>query len=236
MVCNDKDLKVYKTLLGDGSELGIEIKYSIQNKPEGIPHAISTALQESNYDKFITVLGDNFIFGEKFFTKLENIFENTNGCTIFSQIVKNPEKFGVISTDQENNILSLIEKPKKFISNKAIIGLYIFDKNFEKHFSNIKKSDRNEYEILDIISSYNFQNVDHVEIGRGTAWFDMGTTEDFYSTGSFVRTIQERQGLLVCSPHEISFRNNWISEKEFTKYIEKIDGSEYSENLKSVFL
>lgn len=236
LVCNDKDLDNYKTLLGDGSEIGIQIKYSIQNKPEGIPHAIFTALQESSYDKFITVLGDNFIFGEKFFTKLENIYLNTNGCTIFSQVVKNPEKFGVISTDKENKILSLVEKPKKFISNKAIIGLYIFDKNFEKHFSNIKKSNRNEYEILDIIQAYNLENVHHVEVGRGTAWFDMGTTEDFFSTSSFVRTIQERQGLLVCSPHEISYRNNWIGEKEFKHYIEKINGSEYSENLKSVFL
>ena len=235
IVCNEKDLDSYKLLLGSGEDLGINLHYSIQNKPDGIPHAISSALKERNYERFITVLGDNFIFGEKFYTKLEQIFNETKHCTIFSQIVKNPENFGVIDIDEKNNILSIKEKPKKFISNKAVIGLYIFDGDFEKHFSNIQKSDRNEFEILDIISSYGLENTIHIPIGRGTAWFDMGTTEDFFSTGSFVRTIQERQGLLVCSPHEIAYRNGWISESQFQDYINKIDGSEYSDNLKSIF-
>jgi len=113
--------------------------------------------------------------------------------------------------------------------------LYIFDSEFSDHFTNIKKSKRNEYEITDLVSEYGLENVEHIEIGRGTAWFDMGTTEDFYSTSSFVKTIQDRQGLLVCSPHEIAFRNKWISEKEFKNYINKIDGSEYSDNLKTIF-
>ena len=86
-----------------------------------------------------------------------------------------------------------------------------------------------------MIKEYEFKNINHVEIGRGTAWFDMGTTEDFYNTGSFVRTIQERQGLLVCSPHEIAFRNKWIDEDDLKNYITKIDGSEYSEHLKRIF-
>ncbi|MAL65556.1 MAG: glucose-1-phosphate thymidylyltransferase [Candidatus Marinimicrobia bacterium] len=235
IVCNEKDLDSYHLLLGKGEEFGVNLNYSVQDEPEGIPHAISTALNETNYEKFITVLGDNFIFGEKFYTKLEQIFNDTNECTVFSQVVKNPENFGVINVDKENNILSIEEKPEKFISNQAIIGLYIFNSDFESHYSQIKKSDRNEYEILDIISSYGLDNVNHIPIGRGTAWFDMGTTEDFYSTGSFVRTIQERQGLLVCSPHEIAFRNNWINKNQFESYITKIDGSEYSDNLKSIF-
>ena len=114
--------------------------------------------------------------------------------------------------------------------------MYIFDSKFSNHFTNIKKSKRNEYEIIDLVSEYGFENVDHIEIGRGTAWFDMGTTEDFYSTSSFVKTIQDRQGLLVCSPHEIAFRNKWISEKELKNYINKISGSEYSYNLKTIFI
>ena len=98
------------------------------------------------------------------------------------------------------------------------------------------ESKRQEFEITDLIKEYNLKNVKHNEIGRGTAWFDMGTTEDFHNTSMFVRTIQERQGLLVCSPHEIALRNDWITEKEFSKYLEKIKGSEYSENLKTIFL
>ena len=93
IVCNEKDLDSYNLLLGKGEELGVNLNYSVQDEPEGIPHAISTALKEANYEKFITVLGDNFIFGEKFYTKLEQIFKETNECTVFSQFVKNPRKF-----------------------------------------------------------------------------------------------------------------------------------------------
>ncbi len=235
VVCNVNETEEFKKLLGDGEEFGVEIKYSTQESPEGIPHGISKALEINNFDKFITVLGDNFVFGEKFFTRLETIFNNSENCSIFSQTVKNPENFGVIKINESNEIDSIVEKPDIFVSNKAIIGIYIFNSNFQNIFSNIKKSKRGEFEITDIIKEYNFENVDHVEIGRGTAWFDMGTTEDFYSTGSFVRTIQERQGLLVCSPHEIAFRNNWITEKELKNYIKKIEGSEYSDNLKIIF-
>ena len=236
LVCSKKDQDKFKALLGNGEEFGVDLKYSIQNKPEGIPHGISMALEENSYDKFITVLGDNFIFGDKFFTKLEGIFDETEKCSIFSQVVKNPESFGVVDVDLDNNILEIIEKPNKFVSNKAIIGLYIFNSDFISHFENIKKSKRQEFEITDLIKEYNLKNVKHNEIGRGTAWFDMGTTEDFHNTSMFVRTIQERQGLLVCSPHEIALRNDWITEKEFSKYLEKIKGSEYSENLKTILL
>ena len=164
-----------------------------------------------NYDEIIFI----YIKNESFYNPLKHD-ENTIG--------EFRKKF------LDESIINL-EKNLKKIS----IRLYIFDGDFEKHFSNIQKSDRNEFEILDIISSYGLENTIHIPIGRGTAWFDMGTTEDFYSTSSFVKTIQDRQGLLVCSPHEIAFRNKWISEKEFKNYINKIDGSEYSDNLKTIF-
>ena len=185
--------------------------------------------------KNLLLFWEIILFLEKSFTLNLNRFLKKQMNVPFSQFVKNPENFGVINVDEKNNILSIEEKPKNFISNQAIIGLYIFNSDFESHYSKIKKSARNEYEILDIISSYGLDNINHIPIGRGTAWFDMGTTEDFYNTGSFVRTIQERQGLLACSPHEIAFRNNWINKIQFEDYIRKIDGSEYSENLKSIF-
>ena len=207
LVCSSKDQDKFKALLGHGEEFGVDLKYSIQDEPEGIPHGISVALEQNNFDKFITVLGDNFIFGDKFFTKLEGIFEQSDQCSIFSQVVKNPESFGVVDVDSNNNIIEITEKPKKFISNKAIIGLYIFNSDFKNYFEKIEKSNRQEFEITDLIKEYNLKNINHNEIGRGTAWFDMGTTEDFHNTSMFVRTIQERQGLLVCSPHEIALRN-----------------------------
>ena len=237
IVCNKNESDVFKQLLGDGEELGVELIYTEQDSPSGIPDAISKALEVNNYDKFLVALGDNFIFGEKFFTRVEGIFEDNTNSTIFSSRVKNPESFGVVEIDSNNNdIISLVEKPEKFISNKAVIGLYIFNNNFQEYFQEIEISGRNEYEIVDIIKKYKLENVIHHEIGRGTAWFDMGTTEAFYNCSSFVRTIQERQDLLVCSPHEISYRNGWINSGVLEKYIKSISGSEYSENLSKILI
>jgi len=231
IVCNPEDRDSFQKLLGSGEEFGADIKYSVQEAPLGISDAISKALEVSEYDKFITVLGDNFIFGQNFFTNLEFIYNNTVTSSIFHQKVKNPEDFGVIDVDGNNKITSIIEKPKKYISNKAVIGLYIFDHNFQNYFENSSHSKRNEYEIVDILNQYLNNHLQHHEIGRGTAWFDMGTTEAFFNCSSFVRTIQERQDSLVCSPHEIAYRNNWIDEISLRNYIGTIKGSEYSENL-----
>ena len=233
IVCNEKDLSTFKSLLGDGEQFGVQFNYSVQESPDGIPHAIDNALLEEAFDKFVVVLGDNFVFGEKFFTRFEQIFNNTEKCAIFSQIVKNPENFGVVELDNNKNIKSLVEKPKKIISNKAVIGLYIFDSEFSNHFTNIKKSKRNEYEITDLVSEYGLENVDHIEIGRGTAWFDMGSFESFYNCSSFVKTIQDRLGLLICSPHEIAFNNGWITKTILKNYIKKNKNSDYSNNLKT---
>ena len=233
IVCNENDVVSYKKLLGDGVELGIQIKYSIQDKPEGIPHAIYTAIGNQNFDKLLVVLGDNFIYGRDFFMDLKLILEKKSNVAIFSQHVKNPENFGVIVSDDNNNIIDIVEKPKKFISNDAVIGIYIFDKNFSNHFLSLKKSSRNEYEIVDLIKKYNYDNIIHQKIGRGTAWFDMGSFESFYNCSSFVKTIQDRLGLLICSPHEIAFNNGWITKTILKNYIKKNISSEYSNNLKT---
>ncbi len=235
IVCNKNETEVFQKLLGNGDEFGVEIIYTEQDSPKGIPDAISKALEVSNYEKFLVVLGDNFIFGEKFFTRFEDIFNKNIHSTIFTQNVSNPEEFGVVVTNPSNNeITNIIEKPKKFVSNKAAIGIYIFNNDFQEHFKKINTSKRNEYEIVDIIKKYKFENTVHHEVGRGTAWFDMGTTDAFYNCSSFVRTIQERQGTLVCSPHEIAYRNKWISLEALQNYIQSIKGSEYSENLSKI--
>lgn len=230
LVCNTGESDTFKKLLGDGSEFGIRIIYAEQNSPDGIPDAISKALNVERYEKFLVVLGDNFIFGEKFFTRFENIFESSTNASIFTQNVNNPELFGVAQL-HEDKLISIVEKPQKFISNKAIVGIYIFDDNFQSHFSKLQKSKRNEYEIIDILKSYGLNKINHTFIGRGTAWFDMGSADDFLNCSYFIRTIQSRQGLLVCSPHEISYRNNWITKKQLIDYINSIANSEYSENL-----
>ena len=174
IIHNSNDRNQFEDLLEDGTQFGIKIKYVEQPEAGGIPEAINLATEEGGESKTVTVLGDNFIFGEKFYTKLEEIINNTEMSSIFSQVVKSPEEFGVVQTDSSKKIINIVEKPKKFISNLAVIGLYVFDNSYKNHFKNIKKSERGEFEIIDIVKSYGLENVNHNYIGRGTAWFDMG--------------------------------------------------------------
>jgi glucose-1-phosphate thymidylyltransferase len=234
LVCNTADLDSFKILLGNGEELGISIKYSLQDNPDGIPHAIKVALENLNSKKYLVTLGDNFIFGGEFFGKLKATVEEKNKIAIFTQLVKNPENFGVALKDSSGRVSKLVEKPSSYISSNAVVGLYLIDSNFINHFENIEKSERGESEILDIFMEYGLENISSYELGRGTAWFDMGTVNSFYNCSSFVKTIQERQGLLICSPHEIAFRNSWITKNELKTYLKSIKDSEYGDNLKSI--
>lgn len=234
IVINPDDRYSFEKLLGNGEEFGINILYSEQDSPKGIPHAINTALEVREYDRFMVVLGDNFIFGEKFFTRIESVLQSRDEVVIFSQHVNNPELFGVIKFDKKGDIQDIIEKPKEYVSNSAVTGIYIFDKTFKNKFEKISLSKRGEYEIADILHQYGYSNLSNIPIGRGTAWFDMGTMEDFYACSSFIKTVQQRQGYLVCSPHEIAIRNKWINKNQFTEYLEKIKNSEYYENLLKV--
>ena len=231
IICNLDEKDMFFELLGDGKEFGVNFEYTTQDRPLGIPQAIDLALENKKYEKSLTVLGDNFIFGEKFFTNLENIFNETNGVSIFSQYVRNPGEFGIVETNEQGKVINLVEKPVKPSSNQAVIGLYIFNSKFNEYFLETEKSDRGEYEILDVVKKYGYESIVHNKIGRGTAWFDMGTTTAFHRCSSFVKTIQDEQGFLVCSPHEIAYRNGWINQNELSDYLDKIKGSEYSENL-----
>ena len=230
IVCNPQDEKKFESLLGHGEQFGVEIKYSKQSNPAGIPDAINTALALSNYEYFMAVLGDNFLYGRDFYSSLITNFKKESKVSIYYQKVSNPSAYGVIKWS-ESKVQDLIEKPKSFVSNDAVIGLYNFDNKFSEYFLNLEKSDRNEFEIVDIIKSYDLSNVSTNYIGRGTAWFDMGSSKDFFNSSQFVKTIQDRQGLLVCSPHEIAYRNKWIDIEDIEKYIISVKGSEYAENL-----
>ncbi len=230
IVCNSKDLKQFEELLGNGEEFGINLQYSIQNSPDGIPDAINTAQLQNQYDKFLTVLGDNFLYGRDFFNTIKTIFNSKKSNSFFYQKVKNPENFGILQWDN-NQIIDIIEKPIDFISNDAVIGLYIFDNTFSEKFQNLQKSNRGEYEIVDIIKKYGLENMNSEYIGRGTAWFDMGTNDDFFNCELFVKTLQDKQGLLICSPHEISYRNDWITKENLSKNLKGNKDSEYSQNL-----
>lgn len=230
IVCNPNDQAVFKKLFNTGEQFGINITYSIQDNPSGIPDAINTAQKVSNYEKFMVVLGDNFLYGRDIFQTIKENFTKANNASIFYQTVRNPDQYGVIRWEGKS-VYDVVEKPKEFVSNDAIIGLYIFDKSFSHYFNQIKKSEREEFEIVDIIKLYGLDDISANFIGRGTAWFDMGSSEDFFNSSQFVKTIQDRQGLLVCSPHEIALRNGWISVDQLQDFLNNIKGSEYASNL-----
>lgn len=231
LVCNEQDLNGFNKLLENGEQFGANIKYSIQDNPNGIPDAINTALADNSFSQNLVVLGDNFIYGREFFNDFKKNISKNEKILLFSQFVKDPSKFGVIKSKSNGEIQDIVEKPKEFLSNEVLIGMYLFDKSFSEHFKNIKLSKRGEFEIVDLVKDYGLPNLIVKKIGRGAAWFDMGSFDSFYNCSSFVKTIQDRLGLLVCSPHEIAFNNGWISKSNLDKFIKQNSNSEYFEKL-----
>jgi glucose-1-phosphate thymidylyltransferase len=230
LVCNKKDFENFKKLLGDGSEFGIAISYKIQASPEGIPHGIMTGLGNSSLNNFLVVLGDNFIYGTNFFSLYIDSIKHSDEVEIFTQEVSDPQNYGIAIYDN-NKLKELIEKPKKKISNNAVIGLYKFKSNYQEVFNSIKKSSRGEFEIVDVLKNYNMNKIKSNKLGRGVTWFDMGTFENFYNCSSFVKTIQNRQNLMVASPHEISFNNKFINDNDLEKIIYKYKNSDYGKSI-----
>ncbi len=234
LICDENSIDGYKKLLKNGEEFGISINYSLQESPEGLPHAINTGLQEYPMKKFMVVLGDNFLYGREFFNKFENDnFKNDN--YIFYQKVKDPSDFGILEFDNSGELIKLIEKPSEFISNFVAVGVYIFDAEFSNYYSNLEKSQRGEYEIIDVINQYiNNKNIKSFYLGRGMSWLDMGSYDAMISSSNFVKTLQERQDILINSPHEISYRNGWISDKDILNLVSKNKESAYFNSLKEI--
>lgn len=234
LICDRNSVDGYKELLGNGEEFGIELIYSIQDSPEGLPHAIYTGLQECPMEKFMVVLGDNFLYGREFFNNFDNNEFNENNY-LFYQKVKDPSDFGILELDSSGELIKLIEKPKEYVSNFVAVGVYIFDSNFSNYFSNIKKSDRGEYEIIDIINQYILEkNIKSFYLGRGMSWLDMGSYDAMISSSNFVKTLQDRQDILINSPHEIAYRNGWITKEEILKLTSENKESGYFKNLNNI--
>tara|TARA_A100001011_G_scaffold236163_1_gene244126 strand:+ start:501 stop:1364 length:864 start_codon:yes stop_codon:yes gene_type:complete len=234
LICDKDSVEDYRKLLGSGEEFGITINYSLQDSPEGLPHAINTGLEEYPMEKFMVVLGDNFLYGREFFNKFEN-GELVKDNFIFYQKVKDPSDFGILEFDNSGELIKLIEKPTKFISNFVAVGVYIFDSEFSNYYSSLKKSKRGEYEIIDIINQYiDNKNIKSFYLGRGMSWLDMGSYDAMISSSNFVKTLQERQDILINSPHEISYRNGWISDEDILNLVSKNKESGYFTSLKDI--
>ena len=233
IIVNKGQLDQYKKIIPDGKNLGMKISYKEQEKPNGLPEAFIIGESFIKKDNVALILGDNFFYGQNLSSLLLECKNLKSGAKVVLHKVNKPELYGVAQL--KNNKISIIkEKPKKFISDKAITGLYFFDNNVIKLSKKLKKSKRNELEITDLLKIYKKRNkLRFKELGRGAVWLDTGSIEDFYNASSFVSTIENRQGIKIACLEEISLNNKWISKKELNQSIKFYGNCKYSNYLKT---
>tara|TARA_E500000178_G_scaffold333444_1_gene368440 strand:+ start:187 stop:1056 length:870 start_codon:yes stop_codon:yes gene_type:complete len=232
-----KDNPLFKILLGDGSKLGISIEYAIQEKPSGLPEAFVIGKNFIGDSKVCMILGDNIFHSDTFINKYLIPSFKKNISTVFGYNVNDPERYGVIEIDKDNNILSIKEKPKSPKSNYAITGLYIFDKHASNIAQNLFPSERGETEIVDMLNIYLKNNNLRVELlGRGVTWLDTGTHKSLQDASSYIQVLEERQGLKIACIEEIAFQKKYITKDELTNLAEPLKNTEYGKYLKRLLI
>ena len=236
IIVNKGQLNQYKKLFPDTKNLGLNLSFKEQSKPVGLPDAFLIGEKFINKSNVAMILGDNFFYGQNLSGLLSNCVKLKQGAKIVLHSVKNPEKFGVAKINPKNKkILKISEKPKKFISNYAITGLYFFDKKVIEYAKKLKPSKRGELEIIDLIDQYKKKHKLSAEfIGRGGAWLDTGSISDYYKTSAFVQAVENRQGFKIACIEEIALLNKWISKKDIIKSIQFYGNCEYSFYLKKL--
>jgi len=233
IIVNKGQLYQYKKLIPNGDNLGIKITYLEQDKPRGLPDAFIIGEKFIGKDNVAMILGDNFFYGQNLTSKLLENTKIKKGARVILHKVQHPEAFGVAKVDKKNKILSIREKPKKFLSDLAITGLYFFDNKVVKLAKKLKPSKRGEIEIIDLLNFYKSKKQLSADIiGRGGAWLDTGSIKDFYKTSAFVSAIENRQGLKIACLEEISFNNKWINKKNIKDSIKFYGNCEYSSYLR----
>ena len=235
IIVNKGQLRQYKKIIPDGKNLGIKISYVEQDSPRGLPDAFVIGKNFIGKDNVAMILGDNFFYGQYLTSRLLVNTKLKKGARVVLHKVPKPELFGVAKINKKNQIISIKEKPKKFLSDLAITGLYFFDNKVIKFAEKLKPSKRGEVEIVDLLNLYKKKNQLSAElIGRGGAWLDTGSIEDYYKTSTFVSSIENRQGLKIACIEEIALNNNWISKKEIKRSILFYGNCDYSIYLKKL--
>ena len=221
IITTPHDLPIYRELLGDGQLFGVNLTYLEQAKPNGLAEAFIIGEKFIAGDSCSLILGDNLFFGSSFQEKTIDACKHNQGASIFAYRVDRPESYGVIEFDKEMNALSIEEKPKKPKSNYAVTGLYFYNNDVTEIAKSIKPSGRGELEITDVNSVYLKEtNLKVATLGTGTAWLDTGTHDSLIEASSFVRTIENRQGIPIGSPEAASYKNKWIDKDDVLKMIE----------------
>ena len=235
IIVNKGQLNQYRKILPDGKRLGINITYKEQTYPKGLPDAFLLGEKFINNKNVALILGDNFFYGQNLTSKLINCTKLKSGAKVILHKVIKPELFGVVKTSKSGKITTIKEKPKKYISDLAITGLYFFDKKVVEYAKKLKPSLRNELEITDLLKIYlKKRKLTSDILGRGGAWLDTGSIEDFYKTSAFVSAIENRQGFKIACIEEIAFNNKWIGKKEILDAIQFYGKCDYTNYLKKL--
>ena len=234
IIVNKGQLDQFKKILPDKNNLGIKIRYAEQSYPKGLPEAFIIGEKFIKKDNVALVLGDNFFYGQSLGKKLRQCLTLKKGAKVFLHPVANPSLYGVAKV-KGTKIVNIQEKPKKYISNLAITGLYFFDNAVVEYSKKLKPSNRKEIEIVDLLKKYLKNKTLKAEfLGRGGAWLDTGSISDFYDTTSFVSALENRQGLKIACLEEISLNNKWITKKQILNSIKFYGNCPYSNYLRKL--
>lgn len=232
LISTPQDLPRFEQLLGDGSQWGMNISYKVQPSPDGLAQAFILGESFVSNHPSALVLGDNLFYGNDFHKLLWNADGRSQGATVFAYHVHDPERYGVAEFDGDRKVVSLEEKPKQPKSNYAVTGLYFFDQDVVEVAKSIKPSARGELEITDVNKVYLERGNLNVELmGRGYTWLDTGTHESLLEAGQFISTIENRQGLKVCCPEEIAYRQGWINAAQLEKLAQPMVKNGYGQYL-----
>ena len=235
IIVNKGQLDQYKKIIPNGDNLGISITYKEQDTPKGLPDAFILGEEFIQKSNVALILGDNFFYGQNLSTSLINSAKLKKGAKILLHKVNNPELFGVAKINAKKEIINIKEKPKKFISDFAITGLYFFDNKVIEYSKKLKPSKRGEIEIIDLLNKYKKTKNLYAEfLGRGGAWLDTGSMEDYYKTSMFVSAVENRQGVKIACLEEIALNNKWIDKKHIKKSIKFYGNCNYSKYLSNL--
>lgn len=235
VISTPQDTPRFKSLLGDGSQWGMDISYTVQPSPDGLAQAFILGEEFIGDDACALVLGDNIFYGHELAQMAQNAAKRTKGASVFAYPVHDPERYGVVEFDANGTAVSLEEKPAKPKSRYAVTGLYFYDNDVVEMAKNLKPSPRGELEITDLNRIYLEAGTLHVEVmGRGMAWLDTGTHDSLLEAGSFIQTIEKRQGLKVACPEEIAYRMGFIDASQVQIMAEKYAKNGYGQYLTQI--
>lgn len=232
IISTERDIPAFQELLGDGSQIGLNLSYKIQERPRGLAEAFIIGEKFIGNDRVALVLGDNIFYGQSFSTILQNVAEKEDGATVFGYYVNDPREYGVVEFDDEWNAISLEEKPENPKSNYAVPGLYFYDNDVVQMAKEVLPSARGELEITSINNEYLRQGRLRVQpLGRGFAWLDTGNPDALIEAANFIATIQKRQGLYISCIEEIAFKKGFIDQTQLKNLAEEQKKTPYGQYL-----